>query len=246
MADTLILCGLIFVAALLYSSVGHAGASGYLAAMAFMGILPEVMKPAALVLNILVAMIGTIRFYRAGHFSFALLWPFAIGSIPLAFIGGFITLPGLLYKPAVGVVLLAAAGRLFWSIRKKDKEPDEKSVHPLIAVVSGAVIGLLAGLTGTGGGIFLTPLLLFMRWAETKRAAAISIAFILVNSVAGLAGHLAKMQTLPPYVGYWAIAAVAGGLLGSELGSKRLGHPALRFLLGVVLVVAAGKLILTR
>lgn len=246
MTDSLILCGLIFVAAVLYSSVGHAGASGYLAAMALMRIAPDVMKPAALVLNILVATIGTIRFYRAGHFSFALLWPFAIGSIPLAFIGGFITLPGLLYKPAVGVVLLVAAGRLIWSISKHDAEPEEKSVHPLIAVLCGAVIGLMAGLTGTGGGIFLTPLLLFMGWAKTKRAAAISIAFILANSVAGLAGHLAKVQTLPPYVGYWGVAAVAGGLLGSELGSKRLGHPVLRFLLGVVLIVAAGKLILTR
>lgn len=246
MTDSLILCGLIFVAAVLYSSVGHAGASGYLAAMTLMMVSPEVMKPAALVLNILVATIGTVRFYRAGHFSFDLLWPFAIGSVPLAFIGGFITLPDLLYKPAVGVVLLVAAGRLLWSIHKQDQEPEEKAVHPLIAVLCGAVIGLLAGLTGTGGGIFLTPLLLFMGWAKTKRAAAISIAFILVNSVAGLGGHLAKVQDLPPYVGYWGVAAVAGGMLGSELGSKRLSHPVLRFMLGVVLIVAAGKLILIR
>ena len=171
--------------------------------------------------------------------------PLAAGSIPLAFVGGYVTLPSVIYKQIVGVVLLLAALRLLWSAFKgAATEPEETPAKPALAVVSGAGIGLLAGLTGTGGGIFLTPFLLFMRWAKTKRAAAVSVAFILVNSVAGLLGHLANIRTLPTFVGYWAVAAVAGGLLGSELGSKRLEHPALRFLLGCVLLVAAGKMML--
>jgi uncharacterized membrane protein YfcA len=164
--------------------------------------------------------------------------------MPLAFLGGYLSLPGSLYKRLIGIILLMAAARLLAASWKREPlEPVEGSVHPAVLVVCGAAIGLLAGLTGTGGGIFLTPLLLFMRWAQFKRAAAISVAFILVNSLCALLGHWAKLQSLPAIAGYWAVAAVAGGLIGSELGSKRLPHPALRFLLAVVLCVAGGKLL---
>jgi uncharacterized membrane protein YfcA len=228
-----------WAAAILYSSVGHAGASGYLAAMAFVGTPTPMMRPTALVLNLLVASIATVRFARAGLFSWSLFWPFALGSIPLAYIGGAITLPGHWYRTLVGVVLWIAAGRLWLDLKLGAPHLPPR----LAAVVCGAGIGLLAGLTGTGGGIFLSPLILFMGWAETRQTGGVSAAFILVNSAAGLAGNPASIGDLPPQLPIWATAAVVGGLVGSELGSRRLGTPAFRRLLGVVLVIAGAKLI---
>ncbi len=233
---------LIFLAALLYASVGHAGASGYLAAMALVGVPPEMMKPTALVLNLLVSSIGTVAFAHAGAFSWRLFWPFALGAAPLAYLGGALTLPGIWYKPLVGVVLLFASVRLL-----QGKLTDAENPQPPPAwacVLIGAAIGFLAGLTGTGGGIFLTPLLLLMGWAKTKEAAGTSVAFILVNSLAGLAGKPSSLAHLPPTLWLWAIAAVAGGSLGALLGSKRLPPPSLRRLLALVLLIAAVKLIL--
>jgi hypothetical protein len=224
---------------------GHAGASGYLAAMALMGVAPDQMKPAALVMNILVASVGTIRFYRAGCFSWPLFLPFAAASIPFAFVGGALSLPAPIYKQVVGVILLVAALRLL--LRPSDDGPDSatatKRVPFLPAGLWGAGIGFLSGVTGTGGGIFLTPLLLFTGWAETKKSAGVSVAFILVNSIAGILGHLASMNALPSEIPYWATAAVLGGVIGSDLGSKRLGSRVLQRLLGVVLLVAAAKLL---
>lgn len=233
----LVIC--IFAAAVLYSSVGHGGGSGYLAAMALFGLAPSEMRPASLALNILVASIGTVRFYRAGCFSWRLYWPFAAASIPCAFVGGAITLPGDWYKRIVGLVLLFAAYRLFTT----PSNESAKRVPVPLALVCGAGIGLLSGLTGTGGGIFLTPLLLLTRWAETRQAAGVSVAFILANSIAGILGLLTTDPIIPSQLPYWAIAAVGGGLIGSELGSRRLQNKALRRLLALVLVIAAFKLI---
>jgi uncharacterized membrane protein YfcA len=241
--STLLLIFLFLAAAILYSSVGHAGASGYLAAMAFVGVVPSVMKPTALVLNILVATIATIRFARAGYFSWSLLWPFVVGSIPLAFIGGAITLPGHWYKTLVGLVLILSAANLIFEKKKKEK-PEPKAPSLAIAILSGAILGLLAGLTGTGGGIFLSPLLIFAGWAETRDTGGVSAAFILVNSVSGLAGNLASMQFLPPAIPFWLAAAVVGGLIGTELGTRRIATTTFRQLLAVVLLIAGGKLIL--
>lgn len=243
MNETLLLSLLILVAAILYSAVGHAGASGYLAAMALMGVAPNVMKPSALLLNILVATIGTFRFYRAGCFNWRIFLPFAIGSIPLAFVGGIFSLPGSLYKQVLGLILIFAAYRLLVPSNAVVGSDDKKPAAIPIAILCGAGIGLLSGLTGTGGGIFLTPLLLFMGWAETRESAGVSVAFILVNSVAAFIGHLARLNTLPAEIPYWAFAAMIGGIIGSELGSRRLGNQALRKLLAVVLVIAAAKLI---
>src|ERR671914_472407 len=196
MSEVALLAILIFAAAILYSSVGHAGASGYLAAMALVGVAPEVMKPTALALNILVASIATVRYYRAGYFYWSALWPFAVGSIPLSFVGGAIILPGYLYKPAVGLVLCYAAYRLFGSTMGGTQEAHDKviSIPTVPAVAWGGGIGLLAGLTGTGGGIFLSPLLLFTGWAGTRPISGTSAAFILANSVAGLAGSYSSVQ----------------------------------------------------
>lgn len=245
MLDTLSLPVLIFIAAVLYSSVGHAGATGYLAAMSLLGVPPAVMRPAALLMNILVAHIGAVRFYRAGYFSWSLFWPFAVTSAPCAFAGGTLLLPGWVYRPLVGVLLLFAAYRL---ARGPSAAPRPLAAAPLPigwALVVGAGLGLLAGLIGIGGGIFLSPLLVPLGWASPRQAAAVSAAFILVNSAAGLAGHVSAVSSLPPVAGVWALAAVAGGLLGSHLGARRLGDRALARILALVLMIAAVKLILT-
>jgi hypothetical protein len=230
-----------FAAAMLYSSVGHAGASAYLAAMALLGAPTPMMRPTALVLNLLVASIAAFRFKRAGLLSWSLLWPFAIGSIPLAFIGGGVALPGHWYRMLVGVVLLLSAARLFFDIRLSHVV--HRPARPT-AILAGAGIGLLAGLTGTGGGIFLSPVLLFMGWAETRETGGVAAAFIFLNSAAGLAGNPASLQSLPSPLPVWAVAVVLGGLVGAELGSRRIGTPAFKRLLGIVLVVAGIKLVL--
>jgi hypothetical protein len=242
--ETIVIVGcLILLAATLYSSVGHGGGSGYLAAMALMGVAPEVMKPSALVLNILVATIGTIQFARAGSLSWRLLWPFVVASIPAAFIGGAIQLPGGYYRPLVGVVLLFAAARMVITASRAPTAPPRPPPW-WAALGCGAVLGLLAGLTGTGGGIFLSPLMLLMNWADVRRTAGTSAAFILVNSIAGLLGAMATVRSLPSVIPWWALAAVLGGLIGSHFGSRRLSPPWLRRALAAVLLVAAGKLML--
>lgn len=239
MDPSIVLAVAFLVAAILYSSVGHAGASGYLAAMSFLAMPTPMMRPTALVLNLLVASIATWRFRRAGLFSWSLFWPFALGSIPLAFLGGAITLPGHWYRTLVGLVLWTAAARLWLDLKADTPTPPRVAV----AVATGAAIGFLAGLTGTGGGIFLSPILLFMGWAATRETGGVSAAFILVNSLAGLAGNPGSLEYLPSQMPLWAAAAVVGGLIGSELGSRRLGTPMFRKLLGVVLLVAGAKLI---
>ena len=243
MDDIIFLSILIFAAGLLYSSVGHAGASGYLAAMALLGLAPEVMKPTALTLNILVATIATFQFYRAGFFSWNKFWPFALSSIPFAFVGGAISLPDHYYKQTVGIILLFAAYHFFR--HRQTAIANVSSPVPVpAAMLSGAGIGLLSGTVGVGGGIFLTPLILFMGWAGTKQTAAVSAAFILLNSIAGLAGHLSSVRSLPPEIYIWAFTAMLGGIIGSGLGSRRFANSTLYSMLSVVLVIAGVKFIL--
>src|SRR3989440_6544257 len=242
MMIALLVAILIFVVALLYSTVGHAGASGYLAAMALVGMTPLVMKPTALVLNIIVALIGTVRFYRAGFFSWRTFWPFAVASIPASFIGGSLTLPVSIYKSIVGVVLLFSAIRLFVSSGKADKQ--KTTLVPIwMALIIGAAIGLLSGLTGVGGGIFLSPVLLLMHWAKTKETSGVAVAFILVNSIAGLFGHAASVSVVPSTIAYWAPAALVGGWIGTELGTRVLPIAGVRRWLSLVLILAGGKLL---
>jgi uncharacterized protein len=239
----LLLAVLILGVALLYSSVGHAGASGYLAAMALLGVTPDVMKPTALVLNILVALIASATFYRAGHFSLHLFWPFALTSVPCAFLGGAITLPNQWYRVGVGVLLLYSAVQMFFTRRAV---ADRASAHPPLglALGIGAAVGLVSGLIGVGGGIFLSPILLLTGWAGVREAAAVSALFILVNSVAGLLGHVTSVAGLPGALPLFALAAVIGGSIGARYGSRRLPSTALRQALAVVLVIAGVKLIL--
>jgi hypothetical protein len=236
---------LIFAAAWLYSSVGHGGASGYLAMMALLAVAPATMKPTALVLNILVASVATVKFYRAGAFDWRTFLSFGLPAIPLAFVGGAITLPTTIYRPVVGAVLLFAAARFLFVPKIIDAD-DVKPFPVSAAIVLGAILGLLSGLTGVGGGIFLSPLLIFTAWAETRKASGVSAMFILANSAAGLAGQFAAVQALPPQLPFFAVAAVCGGLIGSELGSRRLASPAIQKLLAVVLVIAGAKMIFTQ
>ena len=241
--ETAILLALLMgIVALLYSSVGHGGASGYLAAMGLLSVPVAVMKPTALVLNLLVASVTSVQFARAGHFRGRLFLPFALGSIPLALLGGTITLPVSWYKPLVGVVLLYSAFRLF--TRSAAPEEDEvREVPPVAGVIGGAIIGLLSGLTGTGGGIFLSPLLLSQKWATLRQAAGVACVFILVNSSAGLAGHFSKIRGLPSALPLWVVAVLVGGTIGSYFGSSRLPIEHLKKLLAAVLILAGTKLI---
>jgi uncharacterized membrane protein YfcA len=230
----------IFVVAILYSSVGHGGASGYLAVMAILTVAPEVTRPTALVLNLFVASIAAVQFYRAGHFSWSLFWPFAATSIPFAFLGGMIKLPTNVYKIVLGLVLLFAAVRLAWSFTK---EADVGPPKIWMALIIGAFIGLLSGLVGVGGGIFLTPVLLLMSWSETKTAAGVSALFIFVNSAAGLAGNYAQVSVLPQTALMWIVAAALGGSIGALLGATRFDSLMLRRVLALVLIFAGVKLI---
>ena len=232
----------IFAVAVLYSSVGHAGASGYIAVMSLASVAPEVIKPTALCLNILVAGIASWHFMRAGHFAWRTFWPFALLAVPLAFVGGHLSLPAQAFKVLLGGVLLVAAARFVVGSR----DDPASSEPPLVpALASGALIGLLSGLTGTGGGIFLTPLLLHRRWAQAKRAAAVSALFILLNSVAGLAGNLASTRQLPAEILPLLAAAAVGGFIGSYLGSRHWGPAWIKRFLAAVLVIAGLKLIFT-
>lgn len=200
------------------------------------------MRPTALVLNLFVASIVIVRFHRAGALPWAQLVPLAIGSVPAAFVGGGIDLPGAVYRPLVAAVLLAGAWRL-WSARITEAADADRSGVPwLPGIAAGAGIGLLAGLSGTGGGIFLTPLLVLAGWTRTREAAGLSGAFIGLNSVAGLGGLLVGGFMLPAALPLWVVGVVAGGLLGSWLGAARFSILQLRRVLALVLVIAAIKL----
>jgi uncharacterized protein len=229
--------------ALLYSSVGHAGASGYIATMTLFGIAPAVIRPTALVLNILVASIGTFQFWRAGHFSWKLFWPFALLSIPAAYLGGYLQPSASVLRILIGFVLLFSAARMVF--RRSDPPQTFPPSRP-VAISVGAGLGFLAGLTGTGGGIFLTPLLLFCRWAYIRQAAAVSALFIWVNSIAGLIGYFTKVHSIPSLGFVLAAAAIIGGIIGSHLGSRRFAVRMISLCLATVLVIAGIKLIFTR
>jgi uncharacterized protein len=235
---------LFFLVALLYACVGHAGASGYLAIMALAGIAPATIKPTALALNILVAIIASFKFYRVGAFSKKIFIPLIITSIPCAYIGGLITLPGYIYKPLIGAVLIYSAIQSFYTSKQQGlvSYSDIKRSYLLMA---GAGLGFLSGLSGVGGGIFLSPLLLLIRAEQPKVISGIAAAFILVNSISGLMGAVAKGATLPPTFFYWAIAVVMGGYIGAEIGSKKLSNPMILKVLAIVLIVAGIKMLLT-
>lgn len=239
----LALAALMLIAAALYASVGHAGASAYIALMALFGTAPDVMRPTALVLNIIVATLGSIRYVRAGLIRWRALWPFLVTAIPMAFVGGSIELPPEIYRPLVGVVLILAALRLLLPNAVPAVAPEQWRDPPLkIALAAGAGIGLLAGLTGTGGGIFLSPLLLFAGWCHPKPALGVASLFVLANSVSGLLGNISAIGSLPPELPLYAGAVLIGGIAGTAIGI-RVSAPIILKLLAVVLLIAGAKLI---
>jgi uncharacterized membrane protein YfcA len=211
--------------------------------MTLFAISPAEIKPRALALNILVASIGAWQFWRAGHFSWQLFWPFALLSVPFAFLGGFLNLPTHIFKVLIGVVLLFSAARF---LIKPPMEVEPQPPSKPVAVGAGACLGLLSGLTGTGGGIFLTPLVIFMRWAHTKTASAISALFILVNSVSGLLGNISATKNFPAVAYPLAVAVIIGGAAGSYLGSRQFEHTTIKRLLAIVITIAGIKLIFTK
>ena len=233
---------LIGIMAYLYASVGHGGASGYLALMALFGTSPALMKSSALILNVFVSLIAFVQFYRAGHFRWNLFWPFVITSIPMSFIGATLPITDSLYKKLLAVALAIAIARmLFQPLDKKETKP----VVLWLSLVIGAGIGLLSGMLGIGGGIILTPVILLLGWGRVKETAAASALFIFANSLSGLSGLISKgfrptTELLP-----WLIAALIGGFFGAYQGSFKFNISTLRYILASVLLIAVAKLYFT-
>ena len=234
---------LLFLVAFLYSSVGHGGASGYLALMALFSISPEVMKPTALLLNLFVSLTSFIQFYRGKHFNWKIFLPFAITSVPMAFVGGLITVEGDIYKRILGVLLLIPIIRFLFFANIKVEEIKKSNV--VLSLIIGGTIGFLSGLIGIGGGIILSPVLLLLKWTDMKQTAAISALFIFVNSLSGLAGQLQKGINFSPDMYAYVAIAFAGGICGAYFGSLRFKHNILQYLLAIVLIVASYKLLFT-
>lgn len=241
------LAALFFLVAALYSSVGHAGASGYLAAMALLGFAPEQMRPTALALNILVGGIGLFRFNKVGLVPWRKVLPFVLTSIPCAYFSAQWHVPKQTYSLLLASILLIAAIGSWRSgvlIQRAGEQLTSKSIPLLAAIVIGVIIGCLSGITGTGGAIFLTPLLLHFTWAHTREASGLSVAFVWLNSIAGLVGLLNSQQRLPDALPLWLVAVAFGALLGTHLGIHQWPTHRLRKGLAVVLAIAAGKLLL--
>jgi uncharacterized membrane protein YfcA len=240
--DPLLLAPAFLLGALLYASVGHGGASAYLAIMALAQVVPESMRPMALALNLVVAGVAAIQYARAGHLQWSLLWPFVVASVPMAYLGGLIDLPEAVYRTIIGLVLAYAALVLWQGARRPDEAPT-RAPSLGIALTAGAVLGGVSGLTGVGGGIFLSPLLMLMGWARAKPTAAASAVFIWLNSLAGLAAQVDRLPLILDDLAWAAPAVLIGGTIGAWIGARRAAPQGLRRLLAMVLVIAAAKML---
>jgi len=233
---------LIGVVAFLYASVGHGGASGYLALMILFGISPALMKPSALLLNIFVSSISFYMYYRQGYFKWLTILPFILLSIPLSFLGARIHIDEHIYKLILGICLLIATLRLL-GVFGKVNLTDIRDVPFIPAMLIGGVLGFVSGMIGIGGGILLSPIILLMRWANLKQAAAVSAAFILVNSISGIIGASTSGQVFSPDILKWVAAGIIGGSIGAFYGSSRFNFSVLRYILSGVLIFASYKLL---
>jgi len=232
---------ILLIVAMLYSAVGHGGASGYIALMTIWGTEVTTVKSTALVLNAFVSIIAFMQYYRQGHFKWSVTYPFIITSVPCAFIGAMIAVDSDVYKKILGIILLLSVIRLLFTFR--EKEGSLRDMNLWIAMAAGAVIGFLSGMIGIGGGIILSPLILLAGWAGIKNTAATSAIFIFINSLAGLAGVYTKHQfVFTPLTTMWITVAIIGALAGAYWGSRVAPIKQMRFILALVLVVAAYKL----
>ncbi len=232
---------LLFIVAFLYASVGHGGASGYIALMAMFSFSPTVMKSSALILNIFVSFISFYQYYKGGYFKWKLFAPFVITSVPASFIGAYITLDALVYKKILGVLLIFPILHLFGVIGKESDRTE--NLKWFLALIIGAIIGLLSGMIGIGGGIILSPIILLLHWGNMKQTAAVSALFIFVNSISGLAGLLSKGIIIDNNVYIWLLVAIGGGMVGAYFGRKQFSNKTLKTMLAVVLVIASVKLL---
>jgi uncharacterized membrane protein YfcA len=239
----LLIYALFFIVAFLYASVGHGGASGYLALMALLSYSAAVMKPTALLLNVLVSIIAFVSFYRAKHFRPKLLWPLIAASIPFAYIGSVMPISESLYKKVLGVVLLLSIIRMVLTSSEKPVGPAPKWYF-LFGI--GAAIGLVSGMIGMGGGILLSPVLLLMNWSNQKQTAAISAIFIFLNSMAGIAGQMRTGFHVSPQITYIVGFVLVGGWLGAYIGAEKLRSKYMKYILAVVLLLASAKLFLVK
>ena len=231
----------VFAAALLFAIAGHTGASAYLAIFGVAGIAPDIIKPTVLSLNVVVGTVAVYKFSRAGHFSWRLIWPFILTSIPFSFLGGLISLPTPIYRILVGVVLVYAALRMLFDMPGKNGTP--QGFPPIwLSLLLGAGIGFTGGLIGMGGGILLSPILLLTNWASPQLTAGTIAVFVLVNSISGLLGHWSVSMHLPPQLPIWGVVALVGGWIGAEIGSRRLSASFLRRMLGLILLVSGSRM----
>lgn len=237
-----LIAAMMFGGAVLYSTVGHAGASAYLAIMALFALPPEVMRPTALALNILVSGIATVRYARAGLFDRKLFWPFAVTAVPAAWVAGGVPLPADIYRPILGGVLLLSGLRLM-SPKPIRALKAVRAPRLPVALATGVGVGALSGLVGVGGGIFLSPIILFLGWSDPRTTSGTVAPFILVVSISGLAGNLASVGALPAELPWFAAAVTAGGLVGTWLGARRLAPQGILYALAAVELVAAWKLL---
>ena len=228
------------IIAFLYASVGHGGASGYLALMAIFSFAPETMKPTALLLNIFVSGIAFYHYCKAGYFNKKLFLMFAVASIPMAFLGGTVEVDASIYKKILALLLVFAILKMLNVFGKENNIIKEVNIWQGLMV--GGVIGFFSGLIGIGGGIILTPIILLLHWGKMKEAAAVSALFILVNSIAGLLGQLSIGVSISSDSFILVAIALVGGFLGSYYGSKKYNNMLLRYLLAIVLIIASVKL----
>ena len=238
---TLLIAACLFLGAILYTSVGHAGASAYIAIMTLFDLPPVVIKPTALTLNIFVSSYTSLRYIRSNFFNKSLFTYLVIGSVPAAFIGGQINLPSHIYKPIIGVLLLISGARFLIQALQVDQSP--RTINRGLAVVIGVAVGLLSGITGTGGGIFLSPLIIWLGWVSVKQASGTAAGFIFVNSIAGLLGNLQSTRSLPSELPIFLIAVLLGAFIGTRFGISRFSSTGIKRALGFVLLIAGAKFI---
>lgn len=240
-AHTLLIAGCLFLGAVLYTSVGHAGASAYIAVMTLFDLPPVVIKPTALTLNIFVSSYTSFRYMRSSLFNKSLFKYLVIGSIPAAFIGGHINLPSQIYKPLIGILLLISGLRFLVQALQVDHY--QRSINSGLAVLIGAAVGLLSGITGTGGGIFLSPMIIWLGWVSVKQASGTVAGFIFVNSVAGLLGNLQSTKSLPAELPLFVVAVLLGAFVGTRFGISKFSSTGIKRALGLVLLIAGAKFI---